>query len=204
MATENKEEDYEIITRFGFFTVTKKIHLTCCKGNDYSAVSNCLFVSPYISFAELQYSFLHAEKHNVFITNICSHVWIFRVHVTETMLKRFRLWLYILITTVFHKFNTDFQNARGRVTGDRNSLIFIHDYENSKCILCKAVSINALSIIIESLMLYCRLLAVLIIHISIPNLSTSVFVDFQENSCGGIYENNAIIEYRNAVLNFLF
>jgi hypothetical protein len=77
-------------------------------------------------------------------------------------------------------------------------------YENSKCILCKIVSINAISIIIESLRLCCRLLAVLIIHISVPNLSISVFVDFQENSYVGIYENNAIIEYRNAVLNFLF
>ena len=75
-------------------------------------------------------------------------------------------------------------------------------YENPKCILSKVISINALNIIIENLMLYCGLLAVLIINISVPSLSTSVFVDFQENTCGGIYENNAVIAYRKAVLNF--
>jgi hypothetical protein len=46
--------------------------------------------------------------------------------------------------------------------------------------------------------LYLRLLAVLRSYSYALSVRTTGFVNFQENSCEGIGENNAIIEYRFA------
>jgi len=62
---------------------------------------------------------------------------------------------------------------------------------------CKVVTIPALNIIIESLALYFRILAVLRSYSYTRSVRTTGFVNFQENSCEGIYGNNAIIKYTN-------
>jgi len=51
--------------------------------------------------------------------------------------------------------------------------------------------------IIESLELYFRILAVLRSYSYARSVRTTGFVNFQENSCEGIYGNNAIIKYTN-------
>jgi hypothetical protein len=92
---------------------------------------------------------------------------------------------------MFYKFHTYFQNfvtvLEVKVLDTRNLLTFIGDlYKVIKCIFCKVVTISALNTVIDSLVLYFRLLAALINHTSVLNLSPAVYVDFQENSCEGI------------------
>jgi len=47
--------------------------------------------------------------------------------------------------------------------------------------------------------LYFRILAVLRSYSYALSVGTTGFVNFQENSCEGIYGNNGIIEYTNAL-----
>jgi hypothetical protein len=66
-------------------------------------------------------------------------------------------------------------------------LTFIEDlYKVTKCIFCKVVTIPALNIVIEILVLYFRLLAALISHTYVLSLSPAVFVDLQEISWKGV------------------
>ena len=106
--------------------------------------------------------------------------------------------------TVFYKLCTYFQNfvtvLEVKVLNTRNWLTFIHNlYKLTNCSSCKVVTIPALDIIIEILVLYFTLLAVLRSYSYALSVSTAGFVNFEENSYEGIYGNNAIIEYRNAL-----
>ena len=84
----------------------------------------------------------------------------------KQILNYLKLRFSTLIISMFYKFRTYFQNVvtvlEVKVLDIRNWLTFIHNlYKWNKCIFCKVVTILALNIIIESLVLYFRILAVL-------------------------------------------